>query len=80
MKKGLSDWSQRTDSNRRPAVYETAALPLSYGGERRINNNSVFRRSLKIQNKFDQELRDLTDEYPTWRVDSLIMKLQRSGP
>ena len=25
-------WSQRTDSNRRPAVYETAALPLSYVG------------------------------------------------
>ena len=26
------EWSQRTDSNRRPAVYETAALPLSYVG------------------------------------------------
>ena len=25
-------WSQRSDSNRRPAVYETAALPLSYAG------------------------------------------------
>tara|TARA_B100000809_G_scaffold253816_1_gene290279 strand:- start:357 stop:557 length:201 start_codon:yes stop_codon:yes gene_type:complete len=25
-------WSQRTDLNRRPAVYETAALPLSYVG------------------------------------------------
>jgi hypothetical protein len=24
--------SQRSDSNRRPAVYETAALPLSYAG------------------------------------------------
>ncbi|SVB62316.1 uncharacterized protein METZ01_LOCUS215170, partial [marine metagenome] len=25
-------WSQRTGLNRRPAVYETAALPLSYVG------------------------------------------------
>ena len=25
-------WSQRSESNRRPAVYETAALPLSYAG------------------------------------------------
>ena len=25
-------FSQRSDSNRRPAVYETAALPLSYAG------------------------------------------------
>ena len=25
--------SQRSDSNRRPAVYETAALPLSYAGQ-----------------------------------------------
>jgi len=25
-------WSQRQDSNLRPAVYETAALPLSYAG------------------------------------------------
>ena len=25
-------WSHRSDLNRRPAVYETAALPLSYGG------------------------------------------------
>ena len=24
--------SQRSDSNRRPTVYETAALPLSYAG------------------------------------------------
>ena len=29
---GVKDWSQRTDLNRRPAVYETAALPLSYVG------------------------------------------------
>jgi hypothetical protein len=28
------EWSHRTDLNRRPAVYETAALPLSYGGFR----------------------------------------------
>ncbi len=27
-------WSQRQDSNLRPAVYETAALPLSYAGIR----------------------------------------------
>ena len=27
--------SQRSDSNRRPAVYETAALPLSYAGMHR---------------------------------------------
>ena len=26
------NWSQRGDSNPRPAVYETAALPLSYAG------------------------------------------------
>ena len=25
-------WSQRMESNHRPAVYETAALPLSYAG------------------------------------------------
>src|SRR2546427_1349262 len=30
------NWSQRSDSNRRPAVYETAALPLSYVGPRFI--------------------------------------------
>jgi integrase len=29
-------WSQRSDSNRRPAVYETAALPLSYAGSRLV--------------------------------------------
>ena len=28
----FSVWSQRWDSNPRPAVYETAALPLSYAG------------------------------------------------
>ena len=28
----VSKWSQRSDSNRGPAVYETAALPLSYAG------------------------------------------------
>ena len=28
----LKKWSQRMDSNHRPAVYETAALPLSYAG------------------------------------------------
>lgn len=27
-------WSRWSDSNRRPAVYETAALPLSYTGTR----------------------------------------------
>ena len=26
-------WSRRSDLNRRPAVYETAALPLSYAGK-----------------------------------------------
>ena len=29
---GYTKWSHRSDSNRGPAVYETAALPLSYGG------------------------------------------------
>ena len=28
----FKNWSQRGDSNPRPAVYETAALPLSYAG------------------------------------------------
>ena len=32
MNKGLRVWSQRAGSNCRPAVYETAALPLSYVG------------------------------------------------
>ncbi len=26
---GIKKWSQLSDSNRRPAVYKTAALPLS---------------------------------------------------
>lgn len=30
--------SRRWDSNPRPAVYETAALPLSYAGEGVANN------------------------------------------
>ena len=29
-------WSRHSDLNRGPAVYETAALPLSYVGEGRI--------------------------------------------
>jgi hypothetical protein len=29
-----NSWSQRGDSNPGPAVYETAALPLSYVGHR----------------------------------------------
>gem|GEM_PF-4951336 len=29
---GVYLWSRWSDSNRRPAVYETAALPLSYTG------------------------------------------------
>ena len=32
LRHAVEGWSQRTDSNRRPAVYETAALPLSYVG------------------------------------------------
>ena len=32
----LSAWSRRPDSNWRPAVYETAALPLSHVGLRRV--------------------------------------------
>ena len=36
LEKGLEisykNWSQRRDSNLRQAVYETAALPLSYAG------------------------------------------------
>jgi hypothetical protein len=28
----FNSWSQRTDLNRRPTVYETVALPLSYAG------------------------------------------------
>lgn len=28
-----ADWSLRPDLNRRPAVYDTAALPLSYVGD-----------------------------------------------
>ena len=46
--------SQRSDLNRRPAVYETAALPLSYAGASRQNGlypklarggNSLLRRT-----------------------------------
>jgi len=34
-----SKWSRRGDSNSRPAVYETAALPLSYvGGDGEFTN------------------------------------------
>src|SRR3990172_163135 len=33
---GMPSWSQRRDSNSRPAVYETAALPLSYVGHNEI--------------------------------------------
>ena len=32
LKKRLKSWSQWPGLNRRPAVYETAALPLSYTG------------------------------------------------
>ena len=31
---GIGNWSQWSGLNRRPAVYETAALPLSYTGLR----------------------------------------------
>lgn len=32
LRSGFAAWSRRGDSNSRPAVYETAALPLSYVG------------------------------------------------
>ena len=31
---GVKGWSRRWDSNPRPSVYETDALPLSYFGQR----------------------------------------------
>ena len=33
-------WSRRSESNRRPAVYKTAALPLSYAGRHVILNTN----------------------------------------
>ena len=39
--------SRRADSNRRPAVYETAALPLSHAGLTLFNLQNLSRR-LKI--------------------------------
>ena len=34
-------WSQRSDLNRWPAVYETAALPLSYAGLKHLTNRDT---------------------------------------
>ena len=33
--RATEEWSHRSESNRGPVVYETTALPLSYGGGRR---------------------------------------------
>ena len=40
--KGTYEWSRRSDLNRRPADYESAALPLSYVG---LDGNLGFPRS-----------------------------------
>jgi hypothetical protein len=42
---GLGEWSRHSDLNRGPAVYETAALPLSYVG-RRPNIADAFKQQL----------------------------------
>ena len=39
--KPLSNWSRWSGLNRRPTVYETVALPLSYTGDARCANESV---------------------------------------
>ena len=44
-------WSRWSDSNRRPAVYKTAALPLSY-----VGNNCPIRSVMGIYTLFGQHL------------------------
>ncbi len=39
-------WSQRSDLNRWPAVYETAALPLSYAGLKHLTNRGCSEQTL----------------------------------
>ncbi len=41
--RNLRKWSQRPDSNRRPADYKSAALPLSYAGLGYPQSIGVFR-------------------------------------
>jgi hypothetical protein len=41
--RGSGKWSRHSDSNRGPAVYETAALPLSYVGATGIVSRAIAR-------------------------------------
>ena len=69
----LEYWSQRTDLNRRPAVYKTAALPLSYVGIAGVDSSHCIADARFPHTKFRSNV-DISDD--SARAEKLVQRLR----